>query len=95
MPLTFTPRIYIYTFLNKFAVNGGDFTSDTTRHLMFPSGTEIGSQKCFSVMTNVDAVVEGDQDFMVSLLDVNGYPTDIVRITSPSVLRVTIQDNIG
>ena len=78
-----------------FTVNGADFTSNSSQSLIFPSGTEIGSQKCFSITTNIDSIVEGDQDFMVTLVDVNGDPADLVLIASPSVLSITIQDNTG
>lgn len=69
--------------------------SDSSRQLAFSSGSEIGSQQCFSIVTNVDSAVEGDQGFMVSLVDVSGDPADIVTITSPSAQAVTIQDNTG
>lgn len=69
--------------------------SNPSQSLTFPSETEIGTQKCFSITTNVDSIVEGDQDFMVSVVSVNGDPADLVLITSPSVLTVTIQDNTG
>lgn len=82
-------------YLLTITVNGADFTSDPSRELTFSSGSEIGSQQCFSIMTNVDNIVEGDQGFMVSLVDVNGDPADIVTIESPSDQIALIEDNIG
>ena len=78
-----------------YAAIGNDFISDTSRHITFSSGTEIGSQRCISVMTNVDTIVEGDQEFTVSLVEVNSDPVSVVLISTPSDQSVTIQDNIG
>ena len=46
-------------------------------------------------MTNVDTIVEGDQEFIVSLVEVNSDPVNLVLISTPSEQSVTIQDNIG
>ena len=46
-------------------------------------------------MTNVDTIVEGDQEFTVSLVEVNSDPVNLVLISTPSEQSVTIQDNIG
>ena len=44
-------------------------------------------------MTNPDMIVEGDQQFTVSLVSTNVQPSNIVLIDDPSLQSATIQNN--
>ena len=57
------------------------------------SGDDVGSERCVDIMTNTDMIVEGDQQFTVSLVSTNAQPSNIVQIGTPSFQSPTIQDN--
>ena len=57
------------------------------------SGDDVGSERCVDIMTNTDMIVEGDQQFTVSLVSTNAQPSNIVQIDTPSLQSATIQDS--
>ena len=65
-------------------VIGKDFTLPNDTSVVF-SGDNVGSVRCVGIMTNPDMIVEGDQQFPVSLVLTNAQSSDIVLIDTPSL----------
>ena len=67
------------------------------QNIIFPAESVVNPNitTCFSVNTGTDSAVEGDEEFVVSVIDANGDPADTVLITAPSTINVVIQDNTG
>lgn len=71
--------------------------SPELQNIIFPAESVVNPNItiCFSVNTGTDSAVEGDEEFVVSVIDANGDPADTVLITAPSTINVVIQDDTG
>ena len=79
----------------NFTVNQDDFVSPPMQLVTFSTESLIGSSKCFTVSTNVDDVFEGEESFVVSVVSVNGDPSDTVLISAPRSTNILILDSTG
>ena len=88
---------YVFPSANFFSVIQNDFMSPELQNIIFPAESVVNPNimTCFSVNTGTDSAVEGDEEFVVSVIDANGDPADTVLITAPSIINVVIQDNTG
>ena len=79
------------------AVNQEDFMSPQLQEITFSIGTPIDSSttSCFSVNTSRDGVVEGDEEFVVSIVGINDNLAENIIITVPNTVNVLIQDSTG
>ena len=76
-------------------MNQEDYISAVSEDVTFSTGVLVGSSRCFSVETVTDQAVEGDQEFVVSILEVNGDLPGNISVAFPSIMNITIQDNTG